>query len=456
MNKINDFASALCLHCFLFVQPFKKNIRLILKTIYFLKLSFLYLKKDYEGILKNHCLLIRNNLAPYKKSINHDLFILKTAKKFKLDILKHLPENPHQPKIMLLMSDIYDSGGHTEVALRYIKAFKNEFPVYFCLSALDGSSCKKVHVKSDLIKSLCGGYFEAGQEMTPREKITFIYNNIIANKITTLYAIINPADSICCAVMGLIKKNTGIKIIFYNHASHCFSLGTEFADVILTRCRNSKPITPYLKNKTNALYIPFMSEPEQKKYSQKEIENFKKRLNIKNGAFVTLTGAPLHKTDTGYFKMISKILSEHKNVCHILAAKANAQMTKTISSFAGANKDRFIITPPVADFNMFAEISDLYIDSFPQGSALTLVDFIKHSKPVVIKKNFKNSLKSFELYLFEEYPYTCCDDSEMFEKISKLITDKTEYEKTCLAVKKHYISEYNIETVKNIHRKLIQ
>ncbi len=456
MNKINDFVSAVSLHCFLFVQPFKKNIRLILKTIYFLKLSFLYLKKDYEAILKNHCLLIRNNLAPYKKSINHDLFILKTAEKLKLNLIKHLPENTRQPKIMLLMSDIYDSGGHTEVALRYIKAFKDEFPVYFCLCALDGPSCEKAPVKSDLIKSLCGGYFEAGKEMTPSEKITFIYNSIIVNGITTLYTIINPADSICCAVMGLIKKNTGIKIIFYNHASHCYSLGTEFADILLTRCKNSRPITPYLKNKTNALYVPFMPDTELKEYPQEEIENFKKRLNIKNGSFITLTGVPLHKTDTSYFEMIATMLKKHENICHIFVSRMSERMKKNILSVFGKNKHRFIITDTVADFGIFAEISDLYIDSFPQGSALTLVDFIKHSKPVVIKKNLKNPLKSFEFYLFEGYKYCCSSYSEMTEKISTLITDKNEYSKTCAVAEKHYMSEYDMGTIKNIHKKLIQ
>ena len=453
MNKIKNYLSFIMFKFFLFVPCFKNFIKYIFKVLSASKISFLYIKRDYAGILDAYPFFIKNNLSPEKKLINHDFFILKTAQKLPLPANECKKTKNNMTKMTVLMSEIYDSGGHTETSLRYIKAFKDEFPVYFCLSGFNDSSAL---IKSALIKKYCGGWAEAKKNMPAAEKINFIYNNILSNGTTALYAVINPADSVCCAVMGLIKKYTDIKVIFYNHASHCFSLGTEFADVILTRCRNSKPITPYLKNKTNALYIPFISEPEQKKYSQEEIENFKKSLNIKNGAFVTLTGAPLHKTDTGYFKMISKILSEHKNVCHILAAKANAQMTKTISSFAGANKDRFIITPPVADFNMFAEISDLYIDSFPQGSALTLVDFIKHSKPVVIKKNLKNPLKSFELYLFEEYPYTCCDDSEMFEKISKLITDKTEYEKTCLAVKKHYISEYNIETVKNMHRKLIQ
>ena len=39
---------------------------------------------------------------------------------------------------------------------------------------------------------------------------------------------------------------------------------------------------------------------------------------------------------------------------------------------------------------------DFYVDSFPQGSALTLIDCIQMKKPVVIKINKQNKFKSFE------------------------------------------------------------
>ena len=82
------------------------------------------------------------------------------------------------------------------------------------------------------------------------------------------------------------------------------------------------------------------------------------------------------------------------------------------------------------EFEKFIQISDLYIDSFPQGTALTLIDCIKHKKPVVIKINEKDPIRSFEEYLYPNYEYAFKTSKGMFNGISKLANDKNEYEKT--------------------------
>ncbi len=109
-----------------------------------------------------------------------------------------------------------------------------------------------------------------------------------------------------------------------------------------------------------------------------------------------------------------------------------------------------------SNFNFFIQLSDLYIDSFPQGSALTLVDYIKHSKPDVIKICEENPIHSFETYLYDGYEYACKSPEEMFDKISKLISDKDEYAKISQKVRIFYLDRYNIDRVKKEYAKLIK
>ncbi|MDD5021498.1 MAG: hypothetical protein PHR82_05090 [Endomicrobiaceae bacterium] len=403
---------------------------------------------------------LRNNLQPDKKLLNYDLLILKTAEKLlqkKHISFKNIIINFDKPKILILNSAIYDGGGHTEVSIRFIKAFKDDYSIDFYSTTFDDLSQNTAPVKSKIIKNSVRNYTELSKNTAIDYKITKLYNYIIENRITTVCVNMNPADVVCCAVLGLLKKYTDINIIFWNNVSHCYSLGTEFANTILTRCKYGKPITPYLKNKINAKHIPFLgSDNNINIYSTEQISALKQKLTIPQNAFVTMTGVHLYKVNKKYFKFLNKLLQKHDNIYHVFISTSSAKTKEAVKKLFEKNKNRFVMIDSVLDFDLFIQMSDLYIDSFPQGSALTLVDFIKHAKPVLIKINEVNPLKSFETYLYRNYEYACKTTDEMLEKISVLINDKQEYVKISQKVKKYYTEYYNTDIIKKQHRKLLR
>ena len=100
-------------------------------------------------------------------------------------------------------------------------------------------------------------------------------------------------------------------------------------------------------------------------------------------------------------------------------------------------------------------MSDLYVDSFPQGSALTLVDYIKNAKPVLIKVNKENPIKSFEEYLYPGYEYACNTVDEMLDGIGVLSDNKAEYLRVSEKVKNYYETNYALAKVKPLYEQLI-
>lgn len=435
-------------------------MRILKRLSYKTKANFNESQKNYDGFLKYYMKYIKYDLLPYDKKQNYNKKILEIAEKIfeqKNIKLQKIEMDFKVSKILILNSEINDNGGHTEIALRYINAFKDDFPIYFYLTALRNSSIDTAPAKSQIIKENVYQYYESSDDLNFAQKVVELYNYIIENKITTINVNMHMDDVISCAALGLIKKYTNINIVFWNHGDHWYSLATDFADIIITRCKNNTAITPYLKNYKNVMSLPFLLKDDSSKiHSKEEIFNKKSELNIPKNSFVTMTGCILDKVDKNYFNLVKKILEKNPSVYHIFICTMKNNKKRELKNFMGKNSNRFIILDFVSDFDFYIQLADLYIDSFPQGSALTLVDFIKHSKPVLIKINESESIRSFEEYLYDDYEYSCKTADEMYEKACKIINNKDEYAKISKKVKNHYDVFYNFEKIKSKHRVFIK
>ena len=185
---------------------------------------------------------------------------------------------------------------------------------------------------------------------------------------------------------------------------------------------------------------PFIIDMNNLKILPKnEISKIKQNLNIDKNMFVTLTGCSTRKLNNQYYSLIKKMLKENKNITHILVTdpKKHNLIRKKIGE-----KSRLILLDFCPNFDEYIQLADIYIDSFPQGSALTLVDCIKYKKPVIVRANLKEPIRSFEEYLYPNYPYTCTTNKEMLAKINKIANDKKEYEEISKKVYEHCVKTY--------------
>lgn len=178
--------------------------------------------------------------------------------------------------------------------------------------------------------------------------------------------------------------------------------------------------------------------------------NLKESLGIPQEAFVTLTGCHRQKLGAEYFELIRRILQSNERIYHIWVGGAGESDAE-----CKINSKRFVKTEFSTDFDSFIAACDLYIDSFPQGSALTLVDCIRQGKPVVIKINEEFRFKSFEEYLYEGYELASATSEGMFVGVTRLASDKAFYSKMREKVLTHYKNTYALEVAKPLYEKLI-
>ena len=120
------------------------------------------------------------------------------------------------------------------------------------------------------------------------------------------------------------------------------------------------------------------------------------------------------------------------------------------------NLERFIFQSFTPYFDDYIKSSNLYIDSFPQGSALTLVDCIKYSIPVAVKINKKFPTKSFEEYLYPNYELASETEDGLYNIALRISTDLNFYNSMKNKVYNHFKMTYSLERTLPKYEELIK
>ncbi len=423
---------------------FLERLKHLLKTLFYLQLS------NFNKALKSCKMLVESDLTPFAKKVDYNKIVEKIADKMvacrKIE-LKEVNVSGCKTRVLLLNSEICDSGGHTQMAIQFAEAFGGEYEIFVYLTNVFDRKQETAPVKSAVLQSLVAEYYKS-QKSRLDEKVAELYDYVVSRKITTINVNMHMQDVVSCAVLYLFHKFTNINIIFWNHGSHWYSLATGYTKNIICGYKNGEIITPYLRGQDNVISLPFlMTRKEGAKMSK---PNLKELLGIPQEAFVTLTGCVRQKLGAEYFELIRRILQSNERIYHIWVGGAGQSDAE-----CEINSKRFIKAEFSADFDSFIAACDLYIDSFPQGSALTLVDCIRQGKPVVIKINEKFRFKSFEEYLYEGYELASPTSEGMFAGVTRLASDKAFYSKMREKVLTHYKNTYTLEVVKPLYEKLI-
>lgn len=427
-----------------------KKIKYLLKGLFYTKINC------YHKALYYYLKSIKYNLSPYKKKINYNKLIEENTdlilKKEKLS-LKTVDVSKYPKKILILNSEIYDTGGHTELALRFAEVFHDKYPIYFYITNVFRRKDNTIAPeKSILIRKFVTDFYISLQKIDLDKKIIELYNYIIDNKITTINVNMHMNDVVSCACLYLIKKFTNINVIFWNHADHFYSLGTDYCNKIITRCKNGKSITPYLIDDNKVIQLPFLMC--EKDYTCHE--NIRENLNIPKDAFLTLTGCGIGKLGDNYFNLIKKLLDENKKNYHILVTDCKPKKINKLRKKYKLDSERFIFQNTTPYFNDYINASNLYIDSFPQGSALTLVDCIKYSVPVAVKINKRFPTKSFEEYLYPNYELASETEDGLFNIVSNISNNLIFYNSMKNKVYNHFKMTYSLERTLPKYEELIK
>ena len=366
--------------------------------------------------------------------------------------------------IGMLASTIYDVGGHTECLMRLSESLYEEYDLHLFLTNFSGDSRIAAKTKYAYLETILT-ISEADSEGSDfGKKINQLINAILASEVKILFVYMHMYDVISCAVLSFLVKNSGIKVFFFNHADHTFSLGFEFSHLIIELRKQGQFVTEHYRNKKTTL-IPLQGVMSKKlrTYSIEELQTKREELGLSSEDLVSLSGFASYKIfknkESAYLEFIKTLLIREPRLKHILVTEISAKERKILDRTFRGNEHllkRLIIIDRVADFDLLLQVGDVFIDSFPFGSALVHIDAIRNRRPTIIKKNHDNELYSFYDYLYDGYEYAIDNIDEMLEKTLLLLGDKEKQLSVAERCYAHYLSTYEFEMIKSQYKHLIE
>jgi len=336
--------------------------------------------------------------------------------------------------IVILASELYDSGGHTECIKNIVSGMPEQCKMTLLLTRKDWTldNCMKAREIAKY-SEICGVEYHGARW---RKQLTQMFGNIVTLSPKAVVVFIHMDDVFGASLLAMLKKHTDIKILFFNHASHYPALGMSFCDLILEGTATTEAITKEQRgfDNTRVIGLPCLPESELPTFSADEIMAKRKQLGIPEGGICTMSGAASYKFfDNGrspYFEMIKRLLQRNENLFHVVITDMSKNERGIVDIiFADSSKNRLIVIPASPDYRILFKCADVFIDSFPVSSALTQIDLISMRIPNVVKRNSENPLWDFSEYMPVNYRYAFEDVTDMEQGIEDLLQSAIERNK---------------------------
>ena len=352
-----------------------------------------------------------------------------------IEVAKQESKNFSKEKIAYMATELYETGGHTKCLINQIKSLSCDYEECLFLTKKT-STYKNANKSISIIEKYAKVEGINENFLFYKKQAVKLYEKIIDFGAKTLFIYIHPDDILATLVISLIKRNTDIKIIFFNHSSHYPNLGMTFADLILEGMPSALKITNEKRQLYNCAVIGLQSKEvgETNYISKDEIQNIRKELGINDNEIMTISGGASYKffnqNKSEYFEMIKEILETREDIKHVIMTKLKKNEIKIFNEiFKDENtKKQIIFTPLSPDYEKFFQVADLFIDSFPVSSALTQIDLMRLKVPTVVKINKDKPEWSFHEYMPIDYKYMFENVQDMKNGIFDLIENKSKRE----------------------------
>jgi len=348
-------------------------------------------------------------------------------------------------KVAFLATELVAMGGHAEVLKNLAQALPKGYKSKLFLTRKTNSeriaSIKTAEVKK--YTEISGVDFYWNNE---KQLLNQLLELVLDFSPSTLIALIHMDDSFAAGLLALLKKYTSIKIIFANFGSHYSSLGMSFAHLIYEGMPATAFVTQKYRgfNNTKVFGVCYLTYENLPAFSEQEIAMTRLELGIPEGALCSMTGCSSYKLfENGksiYLEMIKKTLEKNENLWHILIAELNEDQKIILEKIN--MPDRFVLTNFKSNFKLYFKCADVFIDSFPLSSALTMIDLMSLKVPFVAFKNKDNLAFTFYEYLPQAYTYLFENAFDMQTGIEKLLSDKEERKRIAEANFEYFLENY--------------
>jgi len=370
--------------------------------------------------------------------------------------LEYKRKKTNSQRVAFIATELYNMGGHTKCLRDFQKAVSESFEECLFLVNLS-ASWKNAFQEMQHIKKYSKIDGIEQNYLLFNKSITTLFDKIIQFNPKALIVFIHPDDILGTAVLYLIKKYTDIRILYCPHASHFPNLGISFADLVL----EALPVSAYITQKFRKINKTLISRSlisksieENPSFTKEQIAAKRKELGIKDGYKCTMSGASSYKffeqNTSEYFETIKTLLERNPKLQHIVISHFKNEETAVINEIfkKSETRNRLLIVPFSNEYELMFASSDVFIDSFPIGSALTQIDLMRLKVPSVVKINTENALWSFHEYMPQDYMYMFENAKDLILGVEKLLSDKEECKRISEANYKHYLKYFEGNAVK--------
>lgn len=379
---------------------------------------------------------------------------------FKKIIVVDIKVEPSEGVVGSIVTELYSTGGHTPCVMRFMESISQDYST----SCLITKPRSNINIGGDNLNSITNVIYSKYKKTQTVNNIVSIFEEIKLLKISVLFFFVDKNDMVSAVLLAMLRDFSSVKLIIYNQADHFPYLGAVFSHLVLDFRPESQKITLQERLASKSKLIPLQCGriEDSEKYSNLQLDILKREIGIPRGNFFTITGCSSYKVmndnDLGYFKFIKEILLDEPKLTHVIMSDfSRDELLKVEKLFLGSDGayQRLIFKPLVPDYEIYFQACDLFIDSFPVGSALTHINMMSFKKPTVVKINDDQPLYSFEHYLPDNYPYVSNTVEGLKVAIKKLLLDEEERERVGEELYDFYIKTYDFDAVKNIYKEII-
>lgn len=388
-------------------------------------------------------------ISKIKKNDNFDM------KNIDSDISKFAPKEikihgTNHNNVGYLVTRLYDTGGHSKCVKDLVYALSTYYNgSLFIINSLDTS------LDAPDTLSFISKYINIqGVDVklkTWATDVDLLFQKIVNFSPRVIFSYIHPDDVFGGMLLYMIHKYTDCKIFYCPHASHFPNVGMSFADIVL----ESLPTTAYITQKfrkiakTYTFGVLSKSKDYFSSYSKEEIGKQRIELGINRNELCTMSGGASYKffdgpRDSDYFYMIRELLESDIRIHHIIISNFSYKQIELIDKiFKGkSSRQRLRFYPLSNKYELLFSAADVFIDSFPISSALTMIDLMRLKVPAVVKINRENAIWSFHEYQKNDYPYMFDNIQDMLNGIKFLLENPSIRSKVANDNFQYYMEHY--------------
>ncbi|NHO16515.1 glycosyltransferase [Acetobacter peroxydans] len=286
--------------------------------------------------------------------------------------------------VLHVMTQAYQSGGHTRVVERWIN-----HDSHHCRHSvfLTGQGKLPIPQKIPTLTRASGG-----QVFRPSRYTSLVSKALTLQKVAQEYDFVvlhtHMQDPIATLALG--AQNFAASVIYYNHADHRFSLGMGAASVVAETRSWGKNISSLKRGITESVVLGI---PLQKDMAGHYRKNFSTRakLNISAASKVIFSAASEHKfipfQEFNFLHAAVKILLQQPTAHLLLVGVGKDFIQRNLMDIDGGEAvcARIHTASAVGEelFINYLMTADLVIDSFPENGSTTLMDCVSCGLPVV-------------------------------------------------------------------------